>query len=634
MPHTPPDLSRMSGQRLADRYELVVRRGSGGMANVWEGVDHNLGRRIAVKVLHPHLAATESILNRFRSEAHAAARLTHPGIVAIYDTVTTEDTDAIIMELVEGNDLRTLLDERPTLELVDAVEVCVQLAAALGHAHQHGIIHRDVKPANILVRPDRRVKLSDFGIAKALDQTGHTESGSLVGTVKYLAPEQLEGTGVDARTDLYALTTVFYEMLCGEVPFAANDLVTAMSRVRTDPPSVRDKRPDLSPGLEAFIRRGLARQPSDRYADAATWSAALTASVRGDSTMLDTPTPAPRAPTITESIPQRQAPPTPTPAQAAPPIVGPGPAPSRPTMPGPRPSGARSPKRAPAKADPVVAKHHERNRSRLAFVGPVIAVVLMIAAVVTVWLLLSGGTTTVDSADDPNAAESETDVVTESTVEPTTPTTEDQAVEVDEAADTPAVTAAPVTTDSGSVSTEEDTTTTSTETTSTTTTEAPDFAAGQRAVAIDPFGDDTERGESSMFALDGNPDTYWRTESYITREFGNLKPGVGLVLEFENPVPITAIEILADRVDWSVEIFSADTASFEFEDWGEPIGAFDGLTESAVLDVPDLPETSAVLLWVTDLGLAPEQTAEEYDAQVEERAPEQRLEISEIVLVG
>lgn len=631
----------MSGRRLADRYELIVRRGSGGMANVWEGVDHNLGRRIAVKVLHPHLAANESILNRFRSEAHAAARLTHPGIVAIYDTVTTEDTDAIIMELVEGRDLRTLLDERPTLELEDAVEVCVQLAAALGHAHQHGIIHRDVKPANILVRPDRRVKLSDFGIAKALDQTGHTESGSLVGTVKYLAPEQLEGTGVDARTDLYALTTVFYEMLCGEVPFAANDLVTAMSRVRTDPPSVRVKRPDLSPALDAFIQRGLARRPSDRYADAATWSAALTASVRGDSTVLDTPalrSTAPATPTIVESIPQRPAPAPTPPASPAPtpPVVGPGPAQSRPNMPGPRPTGAQSPKRSPAKADPEVAKHHTRNRSRFAFLGPLIALVLMIAAVVTVWLLLSGGTTTVDSADDPNADQSDTELVTESTLATTT-TVAEQAVETDDTAEEPAATVAPETTgapvdDAGTA--ESDDTTTTTETTTTSTTEAPQFAAGQRAVAIDPFGDDTERGESSMFALDGNPDTYWRTESYITREFGNLKPGVGLVLEFETPVPMTAIEITADRVDWSAQVFEADALSFELDGWGEPIGSFDGLNESAVLDVPDLSEVTAVLIWVTDLGLAPEQTLEEYDAQVEERAPEQRLEISEIVLVG
>ena len=119
MVHTPPDL-RMRRPRLGDRYEMVVRRGSGGMAEVWEGVDHNLGRKVAIKVLHAHLAENHSILNRFRSEAQAAARLTHPGIVAIYDTVTTDDTDAIIMELVEGRDLRTLLDERPTLALTDA----------------------------------------------------------------------------------------------------------------------------------------------------------------------------------------------------------------------------------------------------------------------------------------------------------------------------------------------------------------------------------------------------------------------------------------------------------------------------------------------------------------------------------
>ncbi|MGI9605067.1 MAG: protein kinase domain-containing protein, partial [Acidimicrobiales bacterium] len=268
----------MAGRRLGDRYELVKRVGTGGMAEVWEAVDTSLGRNVAIKLLHRHLAEDPAVLTRFRTEAQAAARLTHPGIVAIYDTVSDEDgTDAIVMELVDGQDLRTILDARRSLAVNDVIEVAMQLANALAQAHESGIVHRDIKPANVLVRPDRRVKLSDFGIAKALGSTTHTETGSVVGTMKYLAPEQIDGSPVDGRTDLYALTTVMFEMLCGQVPFDAQDLAAAMSRVSRDAPRARSVRPDLSPALDEFLARGLARDPNDRPADATTFAAELAA---------------------------------------------------------------------------------------------------------------------------------------------------------------------------------------------------------------------------------------------------------------------------------------------------------------------------------------------------------------------
>ena len=600
----------MTRRRLAERYEMVVRRGSGGMAEVWEGVDHNLGRKIAIKVLHSHLAENPSVLSRFRSEAQAAARLTHPGIVAIYDTVTTDDTDAIIMELVEGRDLRTMLDERPTLALTDAAEVGMQLAAALGHAHQHGIIHRDVKPANILVRADRRVKLSDFGIAKALDQTGHTESGSLVGTVKYLAPEQLEGRTADARTDLYALTTLLYEMLCGDVPFAASDLVTAMKRTHEDPPSARRIRGDLPPAFDAFLMRGLARNPDDRYPSAAAWSSALRASISGDATIVDPTHPLNERASIPVKNPQGHE------LLGTVPTPAPTPEPS-PSKPGPRASGPATPRRSPAKADPAVAKHHRRNRGRLAFAGPLIALALVIAAVVTVILLLSGTPSAVDSADE-IAPEQDTEEIVEA---------EDQASSTTTAA--PEQTSAPVEEASGPEVTEAPE---ATETT--TTTSIAEFVNGQRAIAFDPFGGDGEHDDIAFRALDGNPETWWNTQSYRTRFFSGLKEGVGLIVEFDDPQQSSnSLTVSTDRVGWGARVYRSDSLPSDLLGWGDPVGEFSELDSTASLDVTD-GSSSAVLLWITDLGLNPEQSVEEYDAQVAEGGFEQRLVVNEISIEG
>lgn len=599
MSHTPTDSRPVSGRRLADRYELISRIGAGGMAEVWQAIDHSLGRRVAVKMLHPHLAADKTVLSRFRSEAQAAARLTHPAIVGIYDTVTTDDTDAIIMELVEGRDLRTILDERPTLAASDAVEVGIQLAGGLAHAHQNGIIHRDVKPANILVRPDRRVKLSDFGIAKALDQTSHTESGSLVGTVKYLAPEQIEGHGVDGRTDLYGLTTVLYEMLCGQVPFAAQDLVAAMDRLRREPPRARVLRPDLPPALDDFLARGLARRPDDRYPDAATWSASLSAAMRGDATIVDAaPSSIPIKPAPT--APPRQPPPVVT--HGSVPAAGPG-------------AAANRPPSIPVKdvADPPLAKHHRARRSRIAWLGPIIALALMIAAIATVWMLLKPAGDAVNdriSSDAPITDDStqsgDGEVLTENEGQGST-TTE-------------------------STSTSETSTTTSSSSTSTTTT-VPEFIGGQRGIGFDPLGDQNEHNEAAGRALDGNPESFWYTQSYTTRTFGGIKPGVGLILEFEDPQPVEMLQVAASRSGWAVQVYEADAVGATLEAWGEPIAEYDELGEQATLDVPDISVT-AMLLWVTDLGLAPGQTTEDYDAQVAAAETVQRLEIYEIDLVG
>ncbi len=561
----------MDGARLGDRYQLLRRIGAGGMAEVWEATDHSLGRQVAVKLLHKHLAQDPSILARFRSEAQSAARLTHPGIVSIFDTVTTGDTDAIVMELVEGRDLRSILDQRRSIAIDDCLEVAIQVAQALGHAHQNGIIHRDIKPANILVRPDRRVKLSDFGIAKALDDTTFTETGSLVGTVKYLAPEQIQGAPIDGRTDLYSLSTVLYEMLCGTVPFPAQDLAGAMSRVRTPAPRASTHRRDLPPELDEFLARALAINPQDRPLDASQWVASLQAVRRGDATTISRAADVPAAPIVTP----------------------------------PRPEAAR-PKSIPMRApepEPA-APTKTRKRSRLEVLWPIVAAVLMIAALATVWMLLRPASENIGNQLTTDAPETTANIETSDTeVDTTAPeatvATGEESTDTTEAVDTeaaPTEEGADTTDDAVETDAAEETTTT------TTTTTIPDFVDGVRAISFDPFGDDgVEHPEAVGRALDGNPETFWYTQGYASRDFGRIKSGVGYVLEFDGGRSVSTIDIQTNATGWAVTVYEADEIQTVFENWGEPIATFGDLDAAATLEVPQMT-ASAVLLWFTDLG--------------------------------
>jgi len=266
------------GRRLAGRYRLLRPIASGGMAQVWEAIDEVLTRPVAVKVLHAHLAADTSFVARFRAEAINAARLAHPAIVSIYDTWSEEGVEAIIMELVRGTTLRHLLDHRGALDPGEAVTIAAHIAAALEAAHSAGIVHRDIKPANVLLSSDGRVLVADFGIAKATEGADLTTERTMLGTAKYLAPEQVEGDPVDGRTDLYALGVVLYEMLCGTPPFTAeSEAGTAIARLHraAEPPSTH--RAGLPPALEAVVLRCLERDPHLRYPDAGALRAALEA---------------------------------------------------------------------------------------------------------------------------------------------------------------------------------------------------------------------------------------------------------------------------------------------------------------------------------------------------------------------
>ena len=265
------------------------------MATVWIAEDPLLSRRVAVKLLLPQLAVDEALRLRFRNEAIAAAKLTHPGIVATYDTGDDDGTAYIVMELVEGTTLRRLIDERGRLPVPEAAGIASQVADALEHAHRQGLVHRDIKPANVLVQPDGRVKVTDFGIAKAAGGDDLTRTGTVVGTARYLAPEQVNGNKVDGRADVYALGLILYEMLAGSAPFAGDsDMATAVARLTNAPEPIRMARPEVSRHLEDVVARGLARDPEYRYQSAQAFKDALTPGHDTAPTGALAPPPAPR----------------------------------------------------------------------------------------------------------------------------------------------------------------------------------------------------------------------------------------------------------------------------------------------------------------------------------------------------
>ncbi len=271
-----PSVAGLAGATLCDRYRLERLIGSGGMAQVWESTDEVLGRRVAVKVLHPHLSSDAALVARFRQEAVAAARLSHPGIVGVYDTCSDGVHEAIVMELLDASTLRQHLDEHGTLDAETSVRITLRLLDALEAAHRAGLVHRDVKPSNILLCRDGRVMIADFGIAKAEDQTELTQEGTLVGTASYLAPEQLLGGEVDARADLYALGIVLYECLTGRLPFRGDTgAATALARLHSDPVDPRRLRADIPARIATPLMRVLARDPDDRFDSTADLRAAL-----------------------------------------------------------------------------------------------------------------------------------------------------------------------------------------------------------------------------------------------------------------------------------------------------------------------------------------------------------------------
>ncbi|MFG3227662.1 serine/threonine-protein kinase [Kitasatospora sp. NPDC048194] len=314
------------GRKVAG-YRLESEIGRGGMAVVYRAKDLRLGRTVAVKLLAPELARNEVFRRRFMHESEAAAAIDHPHIIPVFEAGEHEGILYLAMRYVEGGDLRTLMNRDGPLPVERAARLALQIASALDAAHGRGLVHRDVKPGNVLVAAGtdsehpEHLYLADFGLTKkSLSLSGLTSVGQIVGTLDYAAPEQISGRALDGRCDQYGLGCVVFEMLAGTPPFRReSDLALLWAHLNEQPPVLREHRPDLSPAVEAVVARALAKTPDERYADCLQFVAELRASA----------IPAPWAgagpPTQVVPVPDRGVAPVPEPPAWAAPVVHPAP---------------------------------------------------------------------------------------------------------------------------------------------------------------------------------------------------------------------------------------------------------------------------------------------------------------------
>lgn len=257
------------GQKINDRYEIIRSIGEGGMANVYLGYDTILDRNVAIKVLRGDLSNDEKFVRRFQREALSASSLAHPNIVEMYDVGEDNGLYYIVMEYIEGKTLKQLLKKRGTLTLSEAIDIMLQLTDGMAHAHDSYIIHRDLKPQNIMIKDDGQIKITDFGIAMALNSTQLTQTNSVMGSVHYLPPEQASGKGCTIKSDIYSMGIIFYELLSGSLPFRGDNAVEiALKHMRDPLPSLREDNPAIPQSIENIIRKATAKNPKNRYEDA------------------------------------------------------------------------------------------------------------------------------------------------------------------------------------------------------------------------------------------------------------------------------------------------------------------------------------------------------------------------------
>jgi serine/threonine protein kinase len=259
----------MKGQKISDRYQIIKSIGEGGMANVYLAYDTILDRNVAVKVLRGDLANDEKFVRRFQREALAASSLNHPNIVEVYDVGEDHGEYYIVMEYIEGKHLKQLLKKRGRLTIPEVVDIALQITSGLSVAHDSYIIHRDIKPQNILILDNGLCKITDFGIAVAMNQTQLTQTNSVMGSVHYLPPEQACGKSATLQSDIYSIGILMYELLTGKLPYKGDNAVEiALKHLKEPLPSIRDEVPDIPQSLENIIIRATAKNPKNRYADA------------------------------------------------------------------------------------------------------------------------------------------------------------------------------------------------------------------------------------------------------------------------------------------------------------------------------------------------------------------------------
>lgn len=597
---------------LAGRYQLVRFIACGGMAEVWEGRDALLARPVAIKMPLAQVARQEQAMNRFRREAVAAARLGHPNVVAVFDTGRDGADSFIVMELVDGQSLDRLLDTTGPLEVGRAVSIAAQVAGALDFACRSGIVHRDVKPANVLVTRDGVAKVTDFGIAKAVLDEAPAQTSATFGTARYIAPEQVEGRPTDGRTDVYALGAVLYEMLCGRPPFRAdNDMAVALMHLREAPPPPSALRPGTPPWLEQIVMRALAKDPSGRYDSAGQLRSALLAPTRH---LQPLPPPAHHAPPAAGDSSPEAGPPVASPEEAGPPEASPeedrdllptgftslatghaatvsfGPAAVTGEVVAGQPSAAGStataaststvtiprPKRGPV-GKPVNPPPPERGRTRTgAWLPPlagrkgggpahpgrdrrssgparrrrtlpvVVAGVAVAALVVALVLALELG-----SSSRRPAATSHRGTAPG----PTRPAAASSAVAV------------------------------------------------AAATSFDPYGNGTEDQGQVANLYDGNPSTSWHTDTYYSRDFGRLKPGVGFILRLARPAALRTLTLDTTTLGWKARVYLSGRSQSTLAAWGSPVARV--TADQARVVVPLGGHSgAAVLVWFTGLGPA------------------------------
>jgi serine/threonine-protein kinase len=534
---------------LAQRYRLDRRLAQGGMAEVWVATDLQLSRQVAVKLLKPTLAHDPVVAERFRREAIAVAQLNHPNIVAVYDAIEESGRQAVVMQLISGKSLRQLLDDQKRLspDLTMHIGACV--AAALDAAHQAGMVHRDVKPGNILITPDGRVLLTDFGIAKGLEPSVDddlTNDNIMMGTAKYLSPEQVRGRRLDGRADLYSLGLVLYECLAGRVPFLGqNDADTALARLQRDPTDITRLRPTLPRGLPELIHRLLARRPDQRYASGTAVRAAI-AEIQSRP-----PEPALSseytlsAPRVLDATPRSGNPATGSPVgpSGRPPQAVGGYQPVRSGAAAARTGRDRTPTGAQRVRQQPNRRYQQRRGPSLLLVGA-----LLLTAAVLVAVL-------VNQLGDDDAA----GFVPPTTVDPA-------AVVTTPAPATPLV-----------------------------------GTAIASVTAFDPDGDGEENDDQAAAAVDGDPSTGWNTVCYSSEYLGG-KGGVGLVATFD-ALAAGTLTIDIASAPWIVEVYAStgEATPASIGDWGESIASANA-TAAKTLEVPLLTPARHVLVLMRQLG--------------------------------